>query len=203
MKLSLQLLNRSWDEKDERFESRLKSISKTMIEQIDTLADTATSFSDFAKLSKVNLEKIDINELIQSCVVIFSHDENVEVRAELPETPVFVLADKEKTIRLFNNLIKNAIQSIPKERQGLVRVTVSKSEKSDFAIIKVIDNGRGIPEEIQSRIFELHFTTKSTGSGFGLAICKSVAESSNGRIYFETEIDKGTTFCVELPLAQS
>lgn len=203
MKLSLQLLNRSWDEKDERFESRLKSISKTMIEQIDTLADTATSFSDFAKLSKVNLEKIDINELIQSCVVIFSHDENVEVRAELPETPVFVLADKEKTIRLFNNLIKNAIQSIPKERQGLVRVTVSKSEKSDFAIIKVIDNGRGIPEEIQSRIFELHFTTKSTGSGFGLAICKSVAESSNGRIYFETEQDKGTTFCVELPLAQS
>ena len=203
MKLSLQLLNRSWDEKDERFESRLKSISKTMIEQIDTLADTATSFSDFAKLSKVNLEKIDINELIQSCVVIFSHDENVEVCAELPETPVFVLADKEKTIRLFNNLIKNAIQSIPKERQGLVRVTVSKSEKSDFAIIKVIDNGRGIPEEIQSRIFELHFTTKSTGSGFGLAICKSVAESSNGRIYFETEQDKGTTFCVELPLAQS
>ena len=203
MKLSLQLLNRSWDEKDERFESRLKSISKTMIEQIDTLADTATSFSDFAKLSKVNLEKIDINELIQSCVVIFSHDENVEVRAELPETPIYVLADKEKTIRLFNNLIKNAIQSIPKERQGLVRVTVSKSEKSDFAIIKVIDNGRGIPEEIQSRIFELHFTTKSTGSGFGLAICKSVAESSNGRIYFETEIDKGTTFCVELPLAQS
>ncbi|MBO7054119.1 MAG: GHKL domain-containing protein [Bacteroidales bacterium] len=203
MKLSLQLLNRSWDEKDERFESRLKSISKTMIEQIDTLADTATSFSDFAKLSKVNLEKIDINELIQSCVVIFSHDENVEVRAELPETPVFVLADKEKTIRLFNNLIKNAIQSIPKERQGLVRVTVSKLEKSDFAIIKVIDNGRGIPEEIQSRIFELHFTTKSTGSGFGLAICKSVAESSNGRIYFETEQDKGTTFCVELPLAHS
>lgn len=203
MKLSLQLLNRSWDEKDERFESRLKSISKTMIEQIDTLADTATSFSDFAKLSKVNLEKIDVNELIQSCVVIFSHDENVEVCAELPETPVFVLADKEKTIRLFNNLIKNAIQSIPKERQGLVRVTVSKSEKSDFAIIKVIDNGRGIPEEIQSRIFELHFTTKSTGSGFGLAICKSVAESSNGRIYFETEQDKGTTFCVELPLAQS
>ena len=203
MKLSLQLLNRSWDEKDERFESRLKSISKTMIEQIDTLADTATSFSDFAKLSKVNLEAIDINELIQSCVVIFSHDENADVRAELPETPVYVMADKEKTIRLFNNLIKNAIQSIPKERQGLVRVTVSKSEKSDFAIIKVIDNGRGIPEEIQPRIFELHFTTKSTGSGFGLAICKSVAESSNGRIYFETELDKGTTFCVELPLAQS
>lgn len=202
MKLSLQLLNRSWDEKDERFESRLKSISKTMIEQIDTLADTATSFSDFAKLSKVNIEDVDINNLIQNCVVIFNNEENVEVTAELYQENVLVRADKDKTTRMLNNLVKNAIQAIPKERQGFVKVTTQPTADG-FVKIAVADNGKGIPEDAQKHIFELHFTTKSSGSGFGLAICKSIVDASQGKIYFETEIDVGTTFFVELPLVSN
>lgn len=202
MKLSLQLLNRSWDEKDERFESRLKSISKTMIEQIDTLADTATSFSDFAKLSKVNIEDVDINNLIQNCVVIFNNEENVEVTAEFYQENVLVRADKDKTTRMLNNLVKNAIQAIPKERQGFVKVTTQPTADG-FVKIAVADNGKGIPEDAQKHIFELHFTTKSSGSGFGLAICKSIVDASQGKIYFETEIDVGTTFFVELPLVSN
>ena len=202
MKLSLQLLNRSWDEKDERFESRLKSISKTMIEQIDTLADTATSFSDFAKLSKVNIEDVDINNLIQNCVVIFNNEENVEVTAEFYQENVLVRADKDKTTRMLNNLVKNAIQAIPKERQGFVKVTTQPTADC-FVKIAVADNGKGIPEDAQKHIFELHFTTKSSGSGFGLAICKSIVDASQGKIYFETEIDVGTTFFVELPLVSN
>lgn len=202
MKLSLQLLNRSWDEKDERFESRLKSISKTMIEQIDTLADTATSFSDFAKLSKVNIEDVDINNLIQNCVVIFNNEENVEVTAEFYQEDVLVRADKDKTTRMLNNLVKNAIQAIPKERQGFVKVTTQPTADG-FVKIAVADNGKGIPEDAQKHIFELHFTTKSSGSGFGLAICKSIVDASQGKIYFETEIDVGTTFFVELPLVSN
>ena len=202
MKLSLQLLNRSWDEKDERFESRLKSISKTMIEQIDTLADTATSFSDFAKLSKVNLEDVDINNLIQNCVVIFNNEENVEVTADFYQENVLVRADKDKTTRMLNNLVKNAIQAIPKERQGFVKVSTQPTADG-FVKIAVADNGKGIPEDAQKHIFELHFTTKSSGSGFGLAICKSIVDASQGKIYFETEIDVGTTFFVELPLVSN
>ena len=202
MKLSLQLLNRSWDEKDERFESRLKSISKTMIEQIDTLADTATSFSDFAKLSKVNLEDVDINNLIQNCVVIFNNEENVEVTAEFYQENVLVRADKDKTTRMLNNLVKNAIQAIPKERQGFVKVSTQPTADG-FVKIAVADNGKGIPEDAQKHIFELHFTTKSSGSGFGLAICKSIVDASQGKIYFDTEIDVGTTFFVELPLVSN
>lgn len=202
MKLSLQLLNRSWDEKDERFESRLKSISKTMIEQIDTLADTATSFSDFAKLSKVNIEDVDINNLIQNCVVIFNNEENVEVTAEFYQENVLVRADKDKTTRMLNNLVKNAIQAIPKERQGFVKVTTQPTADG-FVKIAVADNGKGIQEDAQKHIFELHFTTKSSGSGFGLAICKSIVDASQGKIYFETEIDVGTTFFVELPLVSN
>ena len=72
-----------------------------------------------------------------------------------------------------------------------------------FVKIAVADNGKGIPEDAQKHIFELHFTTKSSGSGFGLAICKSIVDASQGKIYFETEIDVGTTFFVELPLVSN
>lgn len=198
MKLSIQLLNRSWDEKDEKFEKRLKSISKTMIEQIDTLAETATSFSDFAKLSKVNLEPININELIQNCVTLFGQEEHISVTADLPEEVITVLADKEKTMRLFNNLVKNAIQAIPVNQKGVVSVSLQNA--GEYALIAVQDNGRGIDDEVKQHIFELHFTTKSTGSGFGLAICKNIVEGCKGEIWFETEVGVGTTFFVKLPI---
>lgn len=198
MKLSIQLLNRSWDEKDEKFETRLKSISKTMIEQIDTLADTATSFSDFAKLSKVTLEPIVINDLLQNCVTLFSQEENVTVSFRFSDENVIVIADKEKSMRLFNNLIKNAVQAIPNDQTGEIVVSLEKDDS--FAKIAVRDNGRGIDDDVKQHIFELHFTTKSTGSGFGLAICKNIVEASNGEIWFETEVGVGTTFFVKLPL---
>ena len=201
MKLSLQLLNRSWDEKDERFESRLKSISKTMIEQIDTLAETATSFSDFAKLSKVLLESINLNELLQNCITLFEQEDNCTITSEFLEENVIVCADKEKTIRMFNNLLKNAIQAIPSDREGHVSVTL-KTEQ-DFALVAIRDNGRGIDDDVKKHIFELHFTTKSTGSGFGLAICKNIVEGCNGDIWFETELGVGTTFFVKLPLQKA
>ena len=198
MKLSLQLLNRSWDEKDEKFETRLKTISKTIIEQIDTLADTATSFSDFAKLSKVVLEPININELLQNCITLFEQEENITITSDFKEQDVIVLADKEKTMRLFNNLLKNATQAIPTDQKGLISVTLQTEQ--NFARIAIHDNGRGIDDEVKKHIFELHFTTKSTGSGFGLAICKNIIEGCNGEIWFETELGVGTTFFVKLPL---
>lgn len=196
MKLSIQLLNRSWDEKDEKFEKRLKSISKTMIEQIDSLADTATSFSDFAKLSKVNLELFACNDLIENCITLFSQEENICINNNI-HSQLFVVADKEKLMRVFNNLLKNAIQSIPKERSGCISIEAQRDV--DFSTIIIQDNGRGIDDEIQSRIFELHFTTKSTGSGFGLAICKNIVEACGGAIWFETKLDVGTKFFVKLP----
>lgn len=201
MKLSIQLLNRSWDEKDEKFEMRLKSISKTVIEQIDSLAETATSFSDFAKLSKVTLEPFAINDILLNCVTLFGQEDNVTITADIPEEPIIVVADKEKSMRLFNNILKNAIQAIPSEREG--RVSVQLTQENQYAVVAVHDNGRGISEEARQHIFELHFTTKSTGSGFGLAICKTIVDSCHGFIWFESVPEEGTTFFVKLPMQEA
>jgi signal transduction histidine kinase len=95
-------------------------------------------------------------------------------------------------------LIKNGIQSIPADRHGIIDVNVEV--KKDKVIIAISDNGTGIPKEIQKKMFTPNFTTKSSGTGLGLSIVKKYTETANGRIWFESEPDKGATFYVELPL---
>jgi len=68
-------------------------------------------------------------------------------------------------------------------------------------IVSVKDNGEGIPVSMQSKIFVPNFTTKSSGTGLGLAMCKSIVEQAHGKIWFDTKLGEGTTFHIELPLA--
>jgi two-component system nitrogen regulation sensor histidine kinase NtrY len=98
---------------------------------------------------------------------------------------------------VFNNLIKNAIQSIPSEKFGRIHVTLS--ETKEHWIIEIADNGIGIAETERERIFVPYFTTKSTGTGIGLAMIKQIIENHHGSIYFNSAVNKGTTFSIELP----
>ena len=75
-----------------------------------------------------------------------------------------------------------------------------KKKAGDFVIVSVVDNGEGIPAETQSKIFTPNFTTKTSGTGLGLAMCKSIAEQAGGTIWFETKEGEGTTFFVQLPI---
>jgi signal transduction histidine kinase len=76
---------------------------------------------------------------------------------------------------------------------------VSLEELKKVAIIKIRDNGRGIPDEVKDKLFMPNFTTKSSGMGLGLAIIKNIIENTQGRISFVTTLGKGTTFILELP----
>jgi signal transduction histidine kinase len=110
-----------------------------------------------------------------------------------------VIADKEQLLRVFNNLIKNAIQAIPEDKEGLIVLGIKRTQTSFIA--SVSDNGNGIPEELHDKIFIPNFTTKTSGMGLGLAIVKSIVDSSGGTIWFETKEDEGSVFYVELPIA--
>jgi signal transduction histidine kinase len=100
-------------------------------------------------------------------------------------------------LRLFNNLLKNAIQAIPDLSKGAVIVTVELRE--GMYSIEVKDNGTGIPEERRAKIFVPYFTTKSTGTGLGLAMVRQIAENHGGSVSFESETGVGTSFIVSLP----
>ena len=99
--------------------------------------------------------------------------------------------------RLFTNLLANAVEACSTNNK--CRIDMNEERKDGMIMISMKDNGEGIPEEMRTKIFTPNFTTKTSGTGLGLAMCKSIAEQAQGKIYFETEEGKGTTFFVQLP----
>lgn len=196
MKLSVQHLLRTFDRHDPKVEEKLQKVVQSLIEQIDALTAIANEFSNFAKMPMPKMEVIGLSEVIKNVLSVFEQEENCTFRlAVISECPV--LADRDQIVRVFNNLIKNAIQAIPSERKGMIEVVLQ--QKADELIITVKDNGKGIPEEMKNKLFVPYFTTKSTGSGIGLAVVKKILENHNGKISFSSEVNVGTTFRLVLP----
>jgi signal transduction histidine kinase len=101
-------------------------------------------------------------------------------------------------LRVITNLIQNAFEAIPENRKG--KITLELIEENGKALLKINDNGSGIPADVVEHIFSPYFTTKGSGTGLGLAMTKRIVEFWNGKIWFETS-EEGTTFFIELPLA--
>ncbi|MEM1323906.1 MAG: ATP-binding protein [Bacteroidota bacterium] len=201
MKLSIQYLQHAFRSNIDNIEPLLQRVSSTLIEQIDNLAQIASEFSNFAKMPRAENQRIVLNQLVNSVFELFSKEgQNMDLSLSVPKDQFMVYADKNHLMRVLNNLIKNAIQAIPDDRVGRVQVMLYR--KDNQAIIKVSDNGTGIPEDKRDKVFVPNFTTKSSGTGLGLAISKNIIESVNGEIYFETVVNKGTDFFVVLPLVE-
>ncbi len=198
MKLSIQYLEKAIKQNPEEASAISKKISNTLLEQIDNLTEIANAFSSFAELPQSSNVKIELNEVVELVHNLFRKREDMDIFLSEPIDPLFVYADKNQLIRILNNLVKNAIESIPNTRRGKINLTLES--KGDKAIIKVSDNGIGIPFDMRNKIFQPKFTTKDSGSGLGLAICANMIESMNGRIYFDSEPDKGTDFYIELDI---
>ena len=111
-------------------------------------------------------------------------------------TEAIIHGDKDLLLRVFNNLITNAIQAIPPDRNGEIYLFLTANDQR--FIIAIQDNGSGISKEAQDAIFVPYFTTKTTGTGLGLAMTKQIIEQHRGKIWFETREEEGTTFYVEL-----
>lgn len=198
MKLTLQYLQKQVDSGIIPDKEKLDRIALTLLEQIENLSNISGAFSNVAKLPKASNEKVVLNEVVESVHDLFRKREDMNIRLSEPINDLIVFADKNHLVRILNNIVKNAIEAIPETRLGEIVISLYK-EESD-AIIQVKDNGNGIPKAMQSKIFTPKFTTKNSGSGLGLAIAANMAESFNGRIYFETKEGEGTDFYIQIPL---
>jgi nitrogen fixation/metabolism regulation signal transduction histidine kinase len=198
MKLSIQHLERVYDPNNPSSAEMLKKVAKSVIEQIDALTKIANEFSNFAKMPKQQIEKLDLIALIASVLEVFKQDTRMDFDFLYAIKEAEVLADKDQLIRVFNNLLTNAVQSIPEERKGIVKINLSYINNSSFKI-SISDNGCGITAEKSQNIFVPYFTTKNNGTGLGLAMVKQIVESLNGKISFISEENEGTTFTLELP----
>jgi two-component system, NtrC family, nitrogen regulation sensor histidine kinase NtrY len=197
MKLSLQYLQKAIKEGASNVQELSASVSQTLVEQIDHLSQIAGEFSQFANIGNPKKEWFDLNETLRH-VVLLHMSENLQINWQAWQQPIMIHADRTQFNRLFTNLLQNAIQSIPEGRMPVIGV---KNYVTDGrAMIEVSDNGSGIPETMQAQIFTPNFTTKTSGTGLGLAMCKGIVEQAKGQIWFATIPDQGTIFYVSLPL---
>ena len=194
MRLTVQSFQKNSGFKSEDEKLKLNDFCEVLIEQIDTMSNVATSFSDFATLPKTQLEKTDIVEATKKVVEIFEQN---NITLETSNENIFVKLDKEQWIRVMTNLIKNSIQSIPHDRESNIQVKIKESTKKVKIIVS--DNGLGVSNKNREKIFEPKFTTKSDGMGLGLGIVRSIINSHRGKISYKSKNKKGTDFTISLP----
>ena len=198
MRLTVQSFQRKFDGNDPNLKQKLDDYSKTLIQQIDTMSAVASAFSNFASMPAQQNETLNVVEVVEFSLDIFNED---FIRFESNSDEIITVMDRTQLIRIITNLVKNAIQAIPEEQENKA-VLVSVNAEEDNVIIAVKDNGIGINTENTERIFEPKFTTKTSGMGLGLGIIKNIIENYKGTITFESELGKGSTFIVSLPIVK-
>src|SRR6056300_91009 len=194
MRLNVQSFQKNNGLNSDEEKLKLNDFCETLIEQIDTMSNVATSFSDFATLPKTQLEKTDIVEATKKVVEIFEHN---NITLETSSDNIFIKLDKAQWIRVMTNLIKNSIQAIPHNRESNIEVKIKETAKTIKIIVS--DNGLGVSKSNREKIFEPKFITKSDGMGLGLGIVKSIISSHRGKISYKSKNNKGTVFTISLP----
>ena len=197
MKLSAQHLQKAWGENAPDIGERLNRFTRTLIEQIDTLSAIASDFSNFAKMPVVVNERINLEELINFVLSMYkdTSETTYDFHSEI-QNP-YLVTDKALLIRIFTNLLNNAVQAIGDKPGG--KIVLRLFNEKEVFVITVTDNGSGISSERAAKIFQPDFTTKTGGMGLGLAIVKGIITSMKGEISFTSAEELGTTFIIKIP----
>ena len=206
MKLTVQQMQRAKSVGGERFDNYFEKATGMLIDQIDSLSRIAGSFSAFAKNlpDEINLDKVDVAAKLNNAVTMYANYDSLTVRYIGPEAGVFVYADVDQIGRVFTNILQNAVQAMATDTAEAKSrdndIIVMLKQDSEWVEISISDNGPGIPEELRDKIFLPNFTTKTTGMGLGLAMCKNIVGRSGGELWYESKEGKGTTFFIKLRL---
>ena len=198
IKLSAQLMKKAYESGSGDFAPIFKSGVETVIQQTEILRRIASEFSNFGKTVQLNPEVIALEEFLAGVVSAYRGAERFDVKLSC-ESGVKARADKEALRKIIVNLMENAIEASPEG--GEIRVTCAAD--GDRARIIVVDSGKGLPPEMQERLFEPYFSTKTNGIGLGLAISQSLARAMDGEIRLRNRDGRrGVEATVVLPLAK-
>ena len=197
MKLSIQFLLRRYNDQSPDWGKHLKQVSETLIHQIDTLSSIATAFSNFAKMPESKSEDLNLVEILKHALSLYQNDKH-EISLNLNGIDKAMASlDREQFVRIYVNLLNNAIQSIPLDQEG--KIIIEIEDKDTHWLSSVKDNGKGVDPKIKAKLFYPNFTTKSSGMGLGLAIVKNSVIQAGGEIWVESELGKGSCFYVKIP----
>jgi nitrogen fixation/metabolism regulation signal transduction histidine kinase len=174
----------------------------SILKQVEALRSMAEEFSAFAKLPEPQFEALDINEAVRNVLTLYASSlEAITVHADLAEDLPAARADGNQIRGVLGNLVKNAIEALAEGGRLSIRTSHDLSGATGPVRVEVTDTGPGIPEDIRERIFDPYFTTKTRGTGLGLALAYRIVQDHGGSISFVTG-SGGTTFRVDLPAAE-
>lgn len=179
-------------------------------QEVDRLHDLVESFLNFARPPEPERQRVSLLELVQPTIALVSRRaavRNIRIKLVHDQPALIVLADRSQMRQVFLNLLINAIEASPNDGEILIYLdwpavsdSLKPSSRESWSGVRVIDNGRGLPEHLGERIFEPFVTTSQTGIGLGLSICRRIVEAHGGRIHAGNGPSGGAVFTVLLPI---
>ncbi|MDZ5473840.1 PAS domain S-box protein [Bacillus sp. 31A1R] len=182
---------------DETNEQR-KEFVEIILDEIERINTIVEDFMVLSKPKAVNLEEKNIIPIIQNVLSLLEFEarkKNVRIHFNASEDIIQIECDEDRLKQVFLNFVKNGIEAMPNGGDISVKVVVNEGQVQ----VSIQDTGIGIPEEKLKKIGEPFYTTKKEGNGLGLMVSFKIIESHNGKVYIESELNKGTTFNIVLP----
>jgi signal transduction histidine kinase len=200
--LTAAALEESYDELDDA--EKLELVAD-LVSESERARDIVRNLLDFARESEVALTPLVVEDVIGDTLQLAANQvrlAKVKVRGEVEENVPAVYGDRHQLTQVFLNLVLNALDAMPEG--GTLTISVEKSDDGNFVEIGFADTGVGIQEQHLHSIFDPFFSTKkhARGTGLGLSVSKGIVEQHGGDIRVETEVRRGTTFTVSLPVAR-
>ncbi len=180
-----------------------------LFKEIERLRNLAEAMLQLTDLEKKEQEKIDLNRIVREAVDQISplFREGIEIELNLTSEPLFILGNPRQVLLAVTNVLRNAIQAIPKAGKIRLDTSVAQglhgellSNDANFAVLEISDTGTGIPDSARPNIFDPYFSLRKDGTGLGLAIVKKIVDDLGGKIEFQSEEGLGTTFWLYFPL---
>ncbi len=210
IKLKIQKLIRLRSSGSPDWDAKFDDTARVILEHIDVLAETASGFSAIAKLYGEQATEVNVDSMLSEQAFMFDNRDDVSI-TYIGLKDAVVMAPQSQLMRVFINLITNAIQAVEMRRKeqadagveperGRILISLRNSSDDGFYDIVVDDNGTGVSDENLDKLFVPNFTTKSSGTGLGLSICRSIVESCSGTISYSRSFALGgACFTVKLP----
>ncbi len=199
IRLSAERMRRRFIEKHADIDTIILTGTETIIEEVDVLMNILSEFTKFARLPEMNPVKININPILENCMIFFSGNEKITFDLDVDESMPGVYVDKILLWQALTNLIQNAVDAM--KGMGTIRISSRYITVNGVQIVRISieDNGAGIKPEDLEHIFEPGYSTKPSGTGLGLAIVEKIILEHNGRVYCQSKPGEGTTFIIDLP----
>lgn len=173
-----------------------RELIRAVLREMDRLNDIVSEYLQFARFPKPQLKRGHIEDVVRGSVESCKPPERIQLTVRYAPATPDVWLDESLLRQVLDNLIRNAVDAIAD--RGLIEIETDQLDR--FVVIRVRDNGAGIPPEALPRLFEPFFTTKAHGTGLGLATSQQIVFEHHGHLLVESQPGKGSTFSIMLPI---